>query len=180
MSETAAGPTPRQSPFWRFSLKFYALPGVAPACIGLQDRAGVDVNVLLFLLWNAAQGRVLDAAEVREVERLVGAWREMTVVPLRAVRRALKSPPRVVPPNAAEAFRARIKQVELEAERLQQEAMYELAASGRFGRPATNAVDAARASLDAYQAMLGPFPAAAAEAVLSAFAKFAAQPPECA
>ena len=44
-----------KSPFWRFSVKFYAEPGVAQACIDLQDQAGVDVNILFFLLWNAAQ-----------------------------------------------------------------------------------------------------------------------------
>ena len=36
-------------------MKFYAVPGVAPACIELQDQAKVDVNVLFFLLWNATQ-----------------------------------------------------------------------------------------------------------------------------
>ena len=39
-----------KSPFWRFSIKFYGMPGVAPACIELQDQAMVDVNVLFFLL----------------------------------------------------------------------------------------------------------------------------------
>ena len=41
------------SPFWRFSLRFYRLPEVADACITLQEQAGVDVNLLLFLLWHA-------------------------------------------------------------------------------------------------------------------------------
>ena len=27
-----------KSPFWRFSIKFYQVPGVPPACIELQDR----------------------------------------------------------------------------------------------------------------------------------------------
>src|SRR5262249_35669715 len=43
------------SPFWRFSLQFYRQPKVADACIALQEGAGVDVNLLLFLLWHAAQ-----------------------------------------------------------------------------------------------------------------------------
>ena len=42
-----AEPTPvSKSPFWRFSVKFYGEPGVAQACIDLQDQVGVDVNVL--------------------------------------------------------------------------------------------------------------------------------------
>ena len=82
-----------KSPFWRFSIKFYAVPGVAQACIELQDQAGVDVNVLFFLLWNATQGRALNAEDVAAVEDAIRPWREMTVVPLRSVRRALKTAP---------------------------------------------------------------------------------------
>jgi hypothetical protein len=103
---------------------------------------------------------------------MVGAWRDMTVIPLREMRRALKGSPPVMAAEAAEGFRTRIKQVELEAERLQQEAMYDLAQSGRFRRPAATPVEAARISVASYQALLGTFPPAPTEAVLSAFAKF--------
>ena len=34
-----------KSPFWQFSVKFYAVPGVAEACIELQDQANVDAGV---------------------------------------------------------------------------------------------------------------------------------------
>ena len=115
-----------KSPFWRFSIKFYQVPGVAPACIELQDQAGVDVNVLFFLLWLATQSRALNNEQVSEIERGIGAWREMAVVPIRNVRRALKSPPPVMSAEAAEGFRTRIKAVELEAERLQQEALFQI------------------------------------------------------
>jgi uncharacterized protein (TIGR02444 family) len=171
---TQAAPVSK-SPFWRFSVKFYAEPGVAQACIDLQDQAGVDVNILFFLLWNATQNRALNNAEVADLERNIGAWRDMAVVPLRNMRRALKSPPQAVAPHQAEGFRTRIKAVELEAERLQQEAMYEFAQSGRIGRPAASQIEAARASAAAYQAVLRPFPAGPLDTVLTAFAKF--QPP---
>jgi uncharacterized protein (TIGR02444 family) len=162
----------RKSPFWRFSVKFYAVPGVAAACIELQDQAKVDVNVLFFLLWNATEKRALSAVDVDEVERAIGAWRDMTVVPIRNVRRALKSPPPVMAADTAEGFRARIKAVELEAERLQQEALYDMAQSGRLGQPAASAIEAARISVSAYQGVIGPFPPGPLEAVLSAFAAF--------
>ena len=158
MSDADESAPVRKSPFWRFSVKFYAVPGVAQACIELQDQAKVDVNVLFFLLWNATQGRALDNAEVAEVERMIGAWRDMAVVPIRNVRRALKSPPPVMAPDAAEGFRTRIKAVELEAERLQQEALYDLAQSGRLGQPAASPAEAARTSVDAYQARARPVP----------------------
>ena len=161
-----------KSPFWRFSIKFYGMPGVAAACIELQDQAKVDVNILFFLLWNATQGRTYKKADVAEVERLIGAWRDMTVVPIRNVRRALKSPPAVMTPEAAEGFRTRIKAVELEAERLQQEALYELAQSSRLGQPAASPAKAAQTSIDAYQGVIGPFPPGPLATVLSAFANF--------
>jgi uncharacterized protein (TIGR02444 family) len=171
MSETAGTPADK-SPFWRFSVKFYAVEGVAPACIELQDHAGVDVNLLFFLLWNATQNRTFSQEEVAELELTIGLWRETAVVPLRNVRRALKSPPPIMPRETAEAFRTRIKAVELEAERLQQEALYGLARSGRIGQPAASPAEAARNSIAAYQAVLRPFPPGPLDTVLSAFAKF--------
>ena len=160
------------SPFWRFSLGFYRQPGVADACIALQEEAGVDVNLLLFLLWQATRKRASARAEVETLERRAGPWRKMTVVPLRGVRRALKSPPALVDATAAEAFRTRIKAIELEAERLQQEAMYELARQSPLGALATTPEAAARASIAAYEAICAKsFSAPAVETLLAAFAR---------
>jgi uncharacterized protein (TIGR02444 family) len=161
--------TRQESPFWRFSLRFYRQPAVADVCIRLQEEAGVDVNLLLFLLWHATHKRALAAAEVAELEQRIGAWRDMTVIPLRSVRRALKSPPALVAPAAAELFRTRIKAVELEAERLQQEAMYELARAALWGREAPSLDAAARANIAAYAAMRATaFPEDAIETLLAA------------
>jgi uncharacterized protein (TIGR02444 family) len=157
------------SPFWRFSLRFYRQPKVADACIALQEEAGVDVNLLLFLLWHATLKRAFATAEVEALERRIGAWRDMTVVPLRAVRRALKTPPVLVEGGAAEAFRTRIKAVELEAERLQQEAMYELARASPLGAEAASTEAAARANIAAYAAICrAPFSQPAVETLLAA------------
>src|SRR5262249_36756946 len=141
------------SPFWRFSLRLYRAPGVADACIALQEGAGVDVNLLLFLLWQATQRHAFTAGNVAALQRPISGWRETTVIPLRNLRRALKSPPGLVAPGTAEAFRTRIKAVELEAERLQQEAMYELAARLPPGRDATSPAEAARLNVAAYASM---------------------------
>jgi uncharacterized protein (TIGR02444 family) len=172
MSNGNASTPVSKSPFWRFSVKFYGVPGVAEACIALQDQAKVDVNILFFLLWNATEKRALNAENVAEVERAIGGWREMAVVPIRNVRRALKSPPSAMAPAVAEGFRTRIKAVELEAERLQQEALYDLAQSGRLGQLVGSAVEAARISVSAYQGVLGPFPPGPLDTLLSAFAAF--------
>ena len=161
----------QKSPFWQFSIKFYAVPDVAPACIALQDEAGVDVNLLFFLLWNATLGRTLTEADIKELDRMIGVWRNTAVIPLRELRRGLKSPSQILTPDVAEGFRTRIKAVELEAERLQQEAMYALAQSGRFCQTAPSPIEAARASIAAYQTILRPFPPGPLQVVLAAFAK---------
>ncbi len=176
MSATESPSSSQGSPFWRFSLRFYRQPKVANACIALQEEAGVDVNLLLFLLWHATHTRVLSATEVADLEHRIGAWRDATVIPLRAVRRALKSPPALVEPATAEAFRTRIKAVELEAERLQQEAMYALARPSLLGREAPSSQDAARVNLAAYAPLCrSAFPQAAIETLLAAFASL--EPP---
>jgi uncharacterized protein (TIGR02444 family) len=172
----SATPSAQGSPFWRFSLRLYRAPGVGDACIALQEEAGVDVNLLLFLLWQATERRALTAADVKALDQTVGGWRDTAVIPLRNLRRALKSSPGLVASNAAEAFRTRIKAVELEAERLQQEAMYTLAATMSLGhapdRDASPPVEAARANVAAYETMRAvAFPKAAVDTVLTAFAK---------
>ena len=157
------------SPFWRFSLAFYRRPGVADACIALQEESGVDVNLLLFLLWQAGARCAFTATEVAALEARIGPWRDATVVPLRAVRRALKAPPALVEAANAEAFRNRIKAVELEAERLQQEAMYALPLPPGQKLPAS---EAARVNIAAYETMLAvAFPKAAIDSLLTAFDK---------
>jgi uncharacterized protein (TIGR02444 family) len=169
----AEASTTQDSPFWRFSLGFYRQPGVSDACIALQDEAGVDVNILLFLLWNATLGRTLSQTMVEQVEARIGPWRDATVVPIRALRRALRTPPPVVDPGAAEAFRTQVKRVELEAERLQQQTMYELAATLAF-EDASVPGEAARASIGAYQAICPrTFPPAALDTILSAIERHA-------
>jgi len=163
-AETAQG-----SPFWRFSLAFYRRPGVGEACIQLQDAAGVDVNLLLFLLWLAAAKRRLTAGEVREIDDRVRGWRELTVLPLREIRRKLKGGAPPLEGGTAEAYRSKIKGVELEAERLQQEALYALANSMTLGAADASADAAARANIAAYEAMLGrAFPAAPVALLLGA------------
>jgi uncharacterized protein (TIGR02444 family) len=166
------------SPFWRFSLRFYREAAVADACIALQEQAGVDVNLLLFLLWQATRKRTLSKEEVAELDAAIGPWREATVIPLRGVRRALKAPPSLVAPAIAEQFRTKIKAVELEAERLQQEAMYEWANARPFSQTSL-AEEAARASIAAYQALCRErFPQSAVETLLAALSSLERKPEE--
>jgi len=146
-------PTEQGSPFWRFSLRFYRRPAVADACIALQDGCGVDVNILLLLLWLATARRRVSVAAAQEVCAKAAAWRDDVVIPLRTLRRRLKDGSSLVERGAAELFRTRIKAIELESERLQQESMFALAA-GLATESASTVEAAARANVAAYEQTL--------------------------
>jgi uncharacterized protein (TIGR02444 family) len=165
MDETSISDTP----FWRFSLNYYRQAGVAEACIALQDDYGVDVNLMLFLLWLAANGQQMSLENIKELDQAVRDWRDLTIIPIREVRRGLKGAPTFVEAGKQEAFRTKIKAIELEAERLQQEALYARSRSTPCGsetRPPT----AARANLAAYEGMLGArFPKPVMDRLVSAF-----------
>jgi uncharacterized protein (TIGR02444 family) len=90
--------------FWRFSLALYARPGVAGALIALQDRAGLDVNLILFGLWvGARHGFSLESGDfaaaadavaepngvVREIRALRRRLDDGTDEEVRRLRRAL-------------------------------------------------------------------------------------------
>ena len=157
------------TPFWRFSLHYYKQTGVSDACIALQDGCGVDVNLLLFLVWLADNGRQLTAAQVKALDDTVRSWRELTIVPIRDVRRKLKGAVTLVDPARQEAFRDSVKAVELAAERLQQEGLFAATQAGPLGRSAEPAA-AARANLAALAGALGvEFPATAVGVLVAAF-----------
>jgi uncharacterized protein (TIGR02444 family) len=158
------------SPFWTFSLDIYGKPGVPPACLTLQGESGVDVNVLLFGLFLASRGRALAAADFGRIDAAVAPWRAAAVVPLRQVRTFLKAPPAPFADAATEALRNRVKAVELEAERLQQEALFGLLGEAACGVPATADAATARRNVAAYADYLDrAFEAAAVETLIGAW-----------
>lgn len=173
MTQAASKAPAQGSPFWRFSLGFYRAPEVAEACIRLQDDAGVDVNLLFFLLWNASLKRRFSAADVAAADGKIASWRKSVVIPLRNIRRALKSPTGLIEPAMCELFRTKVKGLELEAERLQQEALYDFAQSATLGEQAASGKEAAHANIAAYEEYSSRrFPKPAVDVVLDAFSRF--------
>jgi uncharacterized protein (TIGR02444 family) len=161
---------PFNSPFWTFSLRLYGEAGVADACLALQDKQGIDVNLLLFALWAARSGRRLSLVEMRALIELTESWRRDIVVPLRLVRRALSTPPAAIEATAAARLRREIKKAELESERLQQAALFAFRPIEIIGTPGAPA-QAASDNVALYAtAVATVFDAAPVEIILAALA----------
>ena len=117
----------QDNPFWDFSVSIYGRPGVADACLFLQDRYGLDVNVMLFCVWVGSTGR--GPLEVHEIDACVSRssdWRKRVIEPLRQIRRACRDKPLGVPEFLLQVFRASMHDVELDAEHVEQLVLAEL------------------------------------------------------
>jgi uncharacterized protein (TIGR02444 family) len=122
---------------WDFSLAIYGSKAVQNACLGLQDRHGLDVNILLLCCWLASRGERIDSREIDVVLAQTTKWQSAVIVPLRGIRRQMKVGISPIPIKDSEVLRARIKALELEAERIEQQQLestvlhgMELAADG--------------------------------------------------
>jgi uncharacterized protein (TIGR02444 family) len=103
---------------WDFVVDLYAKPGVAQACLELQERLGVDVSFLLTALFYAVRGGLdLSAEEIEKLDRRISAWRAEVIFPLRRLRRRLKSGDLSSQPT--DEFYRRIKADELLAEQIE-------------------------------------------------------------
>jgi uncharacterized protein (TIGR02444 family) len=139
-----------ESDLWQFSLALYALPGVAPTLIALQDKDGRDVNLMLFALWLGISGRGrLDGAGLAAAERAVREIRTEIVEPLRALRRRLRPDSN----KDMQHLREGVKALELAAEKLAQRRLARLAGPRTPGASPPARLAAAEANLALY---LGP------------------------
>lgn len=99
---------------WRFALALYSRPGVAGALIALQDRAELDVDLILYALWlGCSLRRRLTVAELAAAAEAAAPLATAAVAPLRAVRRELA---RAAEPDA-EALGRHVLTLEIVAER---------------------------------------------------------------
>ncbi|MBI0536481.1 TIGR02444 family protein [Roseomonas sp. KE2513] len=127
---------------WRFSCTVYAAPGVAEACLYLQDRYGADVNLLLLAAWLGSMRGV--RMEMPLPDAIADAsWQEAVIRPLRAVRRRVKAGG-LDDPSFRE-FHAQLLATELAAERIRQAQLFHWAEHHFPPRPAVAGL--ARANL---------------------------------
>jgi uncharacterized protein (TIGR02444 family) len=112
-----------ESPLWRFSLAVYRAAGVQEECLAVQERHGIDVNLLMLVAYaGAVEGAVLSASDVADALEATGVWHANVVKTLRQVRRTMKPSGAGEGPLArvVETLRTKVKGAELEAEQIEQ------------------------------------------------------------
>jgi uncharacterized protein (TIGR02444 family) len=105
---------------WRFASGFYEADNVAAACLTLQEKAGVDVDVLLLAIFAQLElGIGLGVDDFVAADDLIRDWRGEVVRVLRQLRMRLKSGPAPAPNFVTGKLRDRIKASELLAEQIE-------------------------------------------------------------
>ena len=135
--------------FKRFALELYRRPGVADACLALQNRHDLDVNLVLFAAFaGAAQRRTLTVQELILARRRVDAWHQEVVRPLRTVRQRLKTGPAPAPSDATGRLRRKLAQLEVEAEMVELDQLGALIPETGPEYPTANAAACAAAAIE--------------------------------
>lgn len=105
------------SDLWSWAVAAYDAPGVAEACLSLQDHNEQNVPLLLWAAWIARTGRRPDEETIEAACDAARAYDTVIVSQLRAVRRTLKAPVPDIDHDHREALRQQVKALELDAER---------------------------------------------------------------
>lgn len=123
MTITPSHETELAEALWQFSTAVYTRPGVEEVCLTLQDQWGVNVNLLLWLLWLEARGVHVDAALLASAEEAIADWDKVLVQALRQLRRQVNDRVHakdVEKITALDDCYQAIKMAELQAERVTQ------------------------------------------------------------
>lgn len=105
------------SDLWTWAVAAYEAPGVAEACLSLQDHNEQNVPLLLWTAWVAVTGRRPDEETVEAACDAARAYDTVITAQLRAIRRTLKAPIPDVDNDHREALRQQVKALERDAER---------------------------------------------------------------
>lgn len=104
----------RNPPLWDYALALYQRPGVADACLQLQDTAGADVCELLWRCW-LDHHALVPTEKAHDALAEIRVWQAEVTQPIRHLRRMLK--PRAQHEHDVAMLRGHLKEAELLAER---------------------------------------------------------------
>ena len=101
------------NPLWQYACQVYSQAGMEAALLNLQDGHGADVNLILHALWLASEG-IEWTPECIPADYAL--WVAEQVIPIRTMRRRLKTDWVELRDVAYEGFRQQVKGLELRAE----------------------------------------------------------------
>jgi uncharacterized protein (TIGR02444 family) len=166
--------------FRQFAIAVHDVDGVPEACVLLQDRCDLDVNVLLLGSYIGVQGKSITAEHVDAARAVVDGWHNEIVRPLRAVRRRLKSGPAPAPDTRTAALRRHVAESELDAELVELDELGKWADELQARAVAGSAIESATAAMEAVvQSYRGGPADSEAAGALAAIAKAAADAAGC-
>lgn len=151
MTNTHAG-------FWSWSLERYERNGVAETLLHLQDEHELSVNLLLWCCWCAETYEPCSHSAMQQAEQTTGLWSERVTAPLRSVRRYLKTG-EDEEKKQRKALRKIVKDAELQAEKVEQARLENLAVNHL--KPLTGqgppyaCIDRAKTNLSLYAKIAG-------------------------
>ncbi len=117
-----------QHSFIDFSAQMFRKPGIADACLFVQERYGLNVNLVLFCVWVAdCGGGSLTAEHLQEAWRRLADWHKQVIKPLRDIRRVSRNEALGIPEFLRDGFVPQVEAAEQEAERVAQYVLAEFA-----------------------------------------------------
>lgn len=124
--------------FWDWALDAYAKPGMAEACLDLQDQYEQCTAYLLWSAWASSQGLDLDPQTLEAGHQLAKTWEAEVLQPLRQVRRFLKPTLANMPDGPREVLREQVKAAELAAEQTLMTRLADMAPTIQAPHPPTH------------------------------------------
>jgi len=79
------------NPLWDFAVKLYSQKPIASRLLALQDNDGLNINILLTLVWLGQSGKKLTTDDVDKLIMAIDIIDANIVQPLRTARRNLKT-----------------------------------------------------------------------------------------
>lgn len=98
---------------WQYACRIYSQAGMEAALLDLQDEHGADINLILQALWLASEGLEWTPQCITDD---YDKWVKEQVIPIRTMRRSLKTDWVEQRDEGFEDFRQQVKRLELQAE----------------------------------------------------------------
>lgn len=81
--------------FWNAAVTLYSEPSVQKCCLQAQDKQGINVNLLLLMMWLENQSHPLSLSQYNQLKATLEPFNKAFTAPLRYQRRRLSEHPQL-------------------------------------------------------------------------------------